>query len=411
MDKQFILSTFRIIRMSGANNDETLAGDNLEELGPLKEGQVRLVRKGKGGDIAQAAVAERVKDYTGSGFRKLDKLKQLLQERDTQLYTLACEYQEQEVSLKRSQTDFQDQEINLKRVKTSLAAKQNEVASLKLSLKKESERANKVANALAESVLGASKTQKAMPDGEAQTTPKKTYADAAAMTSPEDGSKPPAEEKTSSVEYYEDPFYLKAIKEVKLEELDLSHEATVMIPSSELSGEIVGTRFKYPVPTHLMGLIIGKGKKTLRRIYHQTYTEIEQISWTVGEGDSAERMMGFQIKGSSEAIINAVDCMIEVVNETSKDHAIRVLKGHMNSDSGKPDAGPSAPKKKPNTAGGKKPNPGGKGPKPGGSKSGGKGGNPKRSKPKPDNEICEHFLQAKCRYGINCPQAHSMGGK
>ena len=140
-----------------------------------------------------------------------------------------------------------------------------------------------------------------------------------------------------------------------------------------------GDILKYPVPTHLMGLIMGRQKTTLRRIIHQTSTEIEPLSWV----EDGERFMGFSIQGSPSAIENAIAEMIAAIKGMDVTRAIKIIKGHIK------------PEKKEDNQSTK-------------TSTGSKLSKPKYENPTSSN-ICIHFKKGNCRYGINCRRSHSQG--
>ncbi len=354
---------------------------------------VLKIKKVTGSEIARKVVSA-VRDY--SDMTK-DKIKACLLARDSELFTLANE--------------FCDQEAKLKRLQVSLMSKKKELASVKVTLKAETDKSNKLMNALTDSVsLSKQYRSASISEAEPPATPGGSGAKSdGAGTSPNKDAEehslpnkdtekqvPDADDTKNNqdgMSFQDHPDFLAAVKKVNLETLNMVEEADSMIPVAELSPEIVETQFKYPVPSHLMGFIIGKNKKSLRRIQHQTYTEIEQTSWVIGEGNNAERYMGFEILGSYDAILEAIKCMIDVVRRTSNHLAVKVMNGYLKVDS-KPQ--PKQPQK------GKK----------------GKGkttSHPPKARSKPNDgnkvKICEHFLKARCRDGVKCSMAHSMGKK
>ena len=147
--------------------------------------------------------------------------------------------------------------------------------------------------------------------------------------------------------------------------------------------------FLYAVPMHLMGIIIGRQKVTLKRIVNQTATEIEPISWVV----NGARTMGFRILGAPEAISKAINQMILAIKFADNVKARKLIEAHLVTQGVKKPAltKKSTPAKKPApvkkqvTA---KPD---KEQKPGGSKSG---------------KVCVYYAKGSCTHGPNCRFLH-----
>ena len=124
----------------------------------------------------------------------------------------------------------------------------------------------------------------------------------------------------------------------------------------------------------------------MRRIQHQTCTEIEPISWA----DGAIRYMGFSIIGSESAIQQAIREMVSVVRKMDVSRAVKIIQGHLKPEKKEepaPKSSASAAKKSAAKA----------------STSASATGS------KLPANICAHFLKGNCRFGVNCRYSHSKG--
>ena len=113
------------------------------------------------------------------------------------------------------------------------------------------------------------------------------------------------------------------IKDIDLSAMNMEEQSQLMVQFGALTLNSE-TLLKYLVPPHLMGLLVGKQKITMGRTARQTCTEIEQASWSDGEGAAAIRVIGFIIWGATDIISEAVDEMICTVKEMEMSKAVRL---------------------------------------------------------------------------------------
>ncbi len=306
---------------------------------PKSEAEVikRVVKKGH--DIAKRAV-EYTYDYKG---KSQAQLKALLIERDNEMFVLAEE--------------FLGQEARIQRLKAASLRKSKEVASMKQDAIESKDITNKLTDALLKSVNGnAAESTEPKPSGSGEPD----HADGSGSDNDSDeddvfqGPMIAGEPRA----LFSDREYQQKIRQMNLDELDMNAEADSMTRAIDINPE--GNIFRYAVPMHLMGPIMGRQKATLRRIVNQTSTEIEPLSWV----ENNKRLMGFYILGAKDAIRAAVSEMIAVVRNMNKFKAKKIIKGHM------------------------KPNIGGK-----------------------SSKICVHFARGNCTYGNNCRFTHKKSKK
>ena len=230
--------------------------------------------------------------------------------------------------------------------------------------------------------------------------------------SPEPEAKPEPNPRSSF--FVDDPEYQTSLKEFNYDELSMSAEADKMTPSDDVSFEEDGS-LKYAVPMHLMGLLVGRQKQTMRRIMNMSSTELEQGSWT----HDGLRLMGFKMLGSTEGIKKAVDLMIATIRTMESDKAASLMRNHIRipkktpkkksskkPETKEPGANPKEPGANPKEPGAKPSKPAPAPKKANGKKLGGR--NPGGSGSK--SEICPHYLKGKCSFGIKCRNSHSRGG-
>ncbi len=285
--------------------------------------------------------------------RSMEALRNQLTEKDSDLQQLAKE--------------FLQQQDTIKRLKNSVKSKSVEIAKLKLSNTDASKRIHRLTDALiTSSVTAVKSSDPPQEDGEKPST-------SAGSSGEQPVKGKPDETKPEPKSLVDDPLYQAAIKDVDLSDLNKEQQSQLMVQFDEISLNDQ-TSFRYPVPPHLMGVLVGKQKLTMSRIMRQTCTEIEQMSWVEGEGASAIRVMGFLIKGSTDAIGEAIDEMLKTVKEMDAQKAAKIIRGHI-----KPDRMPD-----------RKPVDGGKGKK---------------------GEMCPFFLKGNCKYGVKCRKSHSKGKK
>lgn len=177
----------------------------------------------------------------------------------------------------------------------------------------------------------------------------------------------------------DDSEYQEALKDIKFDEFSTVEEANNMTPATEIIPDEKGKAL-YPVPIHLMGILIGRQRQTMRRIMMQTSTEMEQCSWV----DNGKRIMGFSITGAAEAVKAAIDVMINTISDMEDQKATKFLKGHLRIPKKKAGRGKANPKPTP------RPNAGTK-------------------QPTGKKEICPHFLVGSCKFGVKCRSLHSRG--
>lgn len=328
------------------------------------------ILKTRGGVIAKKVISSPAPDY--DKMRTKELLKAALLERDTELRTLAM--------------DHNAQSDRIRALRSTISSKNMEIAQLKRTNKEANNRTNQLADAL----LAANKSHGTMPiapQNEAVAEVKTQIEGPKPGTSSNNGTETVPEPRS----YSDDPKYQAAIQNLDLENLDMKHEAGAMTPADDITAAD-GEKFRYSVPAHLLGFIVGRQKVTIRRISNQTSTEIEQCSWSVGDGADAERQMGFAIQGSVSSIKDAITAMIAVVADMEVDKASSLIKGHLKK---KPANGDRKPKKIPGTT-----------KKPATTKQ--SAGNKSGSKFK-KGPICPHYVKGHCKYGIKCWHKHSLG--
>lgn len=296
-----------------------------------------------------------------------DQIKAALVERDAELRVLSEEFQTQSDTIVSLRGTVQFNEGETARLK-----KENQVVTA---------RANKLTDALLAATVDKTPADTAAP---VTATYAEAVQEAKASTSADDVHEEPKS-------YAEDPQYLAEIAKVDLDKLDLVAEAATMILSADITVED-GEKFQYPVPVHLMGLLVGRQKATTCRIANQTSTEIEQGSWSVDDGNDTTRMMGFIIQGSAEAIKSAIDAMIATVRNMGTEKASKLISGHLKRKSA--DDNKKAKKAKQDDPTKKAP----------GGQSGGKVGSKSKK-----TSLCPHYIKGKCNYGVKCWNKHSFG--
>ncbi len=292
--------------MSTTNNEEQGPGSPA----PATKSEAELVKRTvkKGHDIAKRVV-EYSYDYKG---KTQAQLKSLLQERDSEMFILAEE--------------FLDQEAKIQRLKAASQRKTREVAEMKQQAKESGDINSKLTEALLKSVSKAD-TDEPIPGSSSE--PEGGEANSA-NNSGDEGPAIAGEPKA----LFSLPEYQERIRHMNLDELVMTGEAENMVPAMQ-APEAVNGVVRYPVPFHLMGLVIGRQKATLNRIINQTSTEIEPVSWV----EDNIRHMGFYILGSPEAVRSAINEMIAAVRNMDKFRAKNIIKSHM---SYKPGGGKSA---------------------------------------------------------------------
>ncbi len=82
---------------------------------------------------------------------------------------------------------------------------------------------------------------------------------------------------------------------------------------------------KYPVQPHLMGLLIGQQKVTLKCMINQSATEIETVSWV----EEDQRVIGFEILSLVEAISKAIGLMIRTVRTMDRIRVKKIISVHI----------------------------------------------------------------------------------
>ena len=348
---------------------------------PSTPGRERM-KSGDGKSIANKIVKRRTStDY--KDLKTKETLKKALLERDDELFVLA--------------RDYRDQAKKLKKLKQEMLLKKMEVSSLKVEAQEAKERADRMSHALTSSVENTSNLMASLSkanDKEQEKEEKENEREE--EVSPKDDTASPKDDPAKPEDnpdaYMRDPEYIRTIKQIDPASLDMILEADKMTPSAETE-PVDGEKFRYAVPMHLMGLILGKHRVTIKRIIHQTATEIEQCSWAEGVGNDARRVMGFEIIGSADAVRKAIDAMIKVVRESDAQKVSRILSGHIRAQEDPPKGG--KPKKAKNQGAAK----------PGPRKS--YGANPR--KPYGENPICRFYRKGYCKYGIKCKESHSRG--
>ena len=175
-------------------------------------------------------------------------------------------------------TGFSDQESKINHLKSTLSAKNEEMTNLRKQVADADIRTQNLTLAL----TAALQKEKAPVDKELEPT---QSADVDVVEDEEKGEMDDENSDDETKPYTESKMYKDAIDSINLDEFNPQAEASRMLVSSE--AVIEGNHLLYPVPTHLMGLVVGKGKKTLRRIYYQTHTEIEQRSWSLEDGEDS----------------------------------------------------------------------------------------------------------------------------
>ncbi len=336
----------------------------------MPQSVVDVLKRNKGHDIAMKVLGAS-HDYSKS---KILELKTTVIERDSDLITISKQ--------------FLDQERRIKSLKLQVQGKNRELAKLKQEAKDSSDRAIRYADALIDSV---GKVPKPPSDEKPGPSAPSTPSGEPDESEPSNPASPSAEkeEEHASVFHYE--VYKSKIRSLNLDELNMSEEADTMTKVEDCSIS-EDEPLKYPVPPQLMGLLIGRQKVTLKRIVNQSATEIEPISW-VEEG---QRVIGFEILGSVEAISKAIGLMIRTVRSMDRIRAKRIIMGHIKTADkleGRREEphGRDDPARKPNTQG--KPHPQGKP----GSKS---------------FKICPQFSKkGHCSYGSTCKFVHRKGNK
>lgn len=340
---------------------------------------LNLVSKTHGGRIAKLALERGVQDYEKLRTREL--LKTALQERDTELKAVSM--------------DHQAQADRIRALRCTVSAKNREIAQLKQTNKESTARANKLTDAL---LVEKNKTA-LIPSNEDQEMSDMSETASKPEPEPRPGTSADNDVPTPK-SYVEEPCYQEAVQNVDLDSLDMAVEAANMMSAADIT-VTEGVKFRYPVPTHLIGLIVGRQKVTLRRICNQTSTEIEQCSWAVTDGTTEKRQMGFTILGSPAAIREAVDEMVTVIKVMDLPKAIKLISGHIK----KPrDTAKMNPTKKPSATTSVKP-----AKQPTGTSKSTTNSKKSGSKSKSKGQICSHYLKGQCRYGINCRKQHSKG--
>lgn len=336
------------------------------------------LRKSQGGVIAKTALSRMAPDY--DKMRTREALKVALQERDQELKTLAM--------------DYNARGDRITALRSTVASKNREIASLKQVTKEANTRANRLTDAL----LGVSKSENIPVTDTVSEPVNEPVSEPQAEQAKDPKPSTSSDDKTVPKSYADDPSYQAAIKQLDLENLDLVNEANSMVQSADTS-PVDGETYRYQVPTHLMGLAIGRQRVTMRRISHQTSTEIEQCSWTVEDDASTHRHMGFSILGSAEAIRNAIDAFIRVIREMELSKATKMISGHII----KPSVNTNKVSKQKDNATAKKKTPTATPKKVAGDKKTGS----KSTKTK--NQLCPHYVKGQCRYGVKCWNKHSLG--
>ena len=236
----------------------------------------RTVKTGR--DIAKR-VMEFSYDYKG---KTLAQSKSLLLERDSEMYTLAEE--------------FLDQEVRIQRLKAASQRKTREVADMRQQAKESGDLNDKLTEVLLKSVSKAN-SDEPIPGPSTETDGTEPNS---ANNSGDEGPAIAGEPKA----LFSLPEYQERIRHMNLDELVMTGEAENMVPAIEAPAAVNGV-VRYPVPFHLMGLVMGRQKVTLNRIVNQTSTEIEPVSWV----EDNIRHMGFYILGSPEAVRYAINEM------------------------------------------------------------------------------------------------------
>ncbi len=406
MNKSFI--SFLTSGMSEENKNEGTPGpgDNNNNEEPVKQGNdtkseddVLALNTQNGGVVAKRVIARGVSASRYSDIKAVSKFKNLMLERDNELYFLAMKYQEQEA--------------HIKGLRQEAAVRNRDTASLRQQHRDATQMCRNLTVAL--SVVNSCAQPAAKPEI------KKAEMTSSGTQFSDQEEEEDKDEGASNNEYkffFHDPLFKNAVNAVETESLDMTAESSQMTPSSEI--DIDGNILLYPVPTHLMGLIVGKGRRTLRRIYFQTHTEIEQHSWVIGEGPDAKRVMGFKIQGAPDAIKAAIDEMVDVIATMNKDKAVNMIKWQQKKNQ---PATPDQPKPSTSGLGSAKPKPGASGigsvrPKTGGSTPrhggfgrGGRGGKGGRRKNSTNTYVCRFIKNGICPFGDKCRNVHPNNPK
>ena len=301
------------------------------------------------------------------------QLKATLTEKDDQLKLLAKEFLKQNAKVKRLQRTVLATTKKLSKAEQS--AKEYEQSAKEYTVKSE-----KLTEALVASSLACSSALSSMssPRPDPNTKEDSGRKDPEPELAPEPAPVPapiPEPEPRSLFAYRE---YQDKVKSLDLDNLDMHDEADSMVPPDLV--EIDDGAARYEVPMHLMGVVMGRQKVALHRMINQSKTEIEPLSWVAND----ERVMGFSILGSDDAIRHAVTLMIDSVRKMSADRARKLLEGHLRSEARKPNQRPSA------------------GPSSGAS---GSGSGSKSAK------LCDKFSRGKCSLGNKCRFQHKKNSK
>ena len=291
-------------------------------------------------------------------------------------------FQELEVEFSALAESFLTQESVVKRQKMTIMVKNREIAELKQSNKVAAKRSGLLTDALAVAVLNQMSEPKKPSESQAESVAASMDAVPQSATST---SVNPEKEPSSIFGYSE---YRDSISSIDLDQLDMENEAKTMTPVAQCDIP-EDEPFQYAVPMHLMGIVMGRQKVTLKRIINQTATEIEPISWVV----NGSRVMGFKILGAPEAIAKAVNQMLLAVKFSDNVKARKLIAAHLVTQGAKKSeptkkstpAKKSVPTKKPETT---KPE---EDQKHGGSKSG---------------KVCVYYAKGSCTHGSKCRFLH-----
>ncbi len=363
-----------------SDTDEPAQKNPMQE---LPKSVQEVLSRNKGHDIAKRTLAAD-RDYSKA--TTLAKLKAVLTQRDDDLITISQQ--------------FLSQERRINSIRLQVQSKNREMAKLRQETKDASDRAIRYADALVSSV---DQEPSDVKPGPSVPEPDKEPDDDGGNTPSAPNSVPaspnPDQNKTdehSSVFQYSE--YKDKIRALNLEELNMVAEADAMIAADDCN-VIEDEPFRYSVPPQVMGLLIGRQKVTLKRIINQTATEIEPLSWVV----DGQRLMGFELLGSTEAIKKAISIMIRTVRNMDKTRAKRIIAGHINTadrNDGRRDPDRSDPSRRPRDDDSPRR-------RPRDDDSGSKS-KPHKSK---SNKACWQFNKGHCPNGNYCRFQHIKKGK